>query len=281
MSNKVITKHEELQPEWQAWIKENLELGCTVESIVEQMVLREFDHAFASAAVQILGNESNASYRYEQPKLRLQGNIVRTKDRAVRIGLRLDRPRIVVLDNLLTAGECDELVRLSENKLTRSMTVDPSTGKEIVIKERTSRGAYFARGENKLIAKLERRLSEVTGDPVSHGEGIQVLNYQAGAEYRPHFDYFPHTESGSAVHLSKGGQRIGTVVMYLNDVEEGGATTFPTIGVSVVPKKGSAVYFEYGNSLGQLDELTLHAGSPVVRGEKWIATKWIRERPYE
>ena len=68
--------------------------------------------------------------------------------------------------------------------------------------------------------------------------------------------------------------------MYLNDVAEGGETTFPSIHLTVSPKKGSAVYFEYCNSRGQVDPLSLHAGQPVLQGEKWIATKWMRERKY-
>jgi prolyl 4-hydroxylase len=82
------------------------------------------------------------------------------------------------------------------------------------------------------------------------------------------------------VQMTIGGQRVSTMVMYLNEVEEGGTTIFPEIGLEVVPKKGSAVYFEYTNSQNQLDRLTLHGGSPVTRGEKWIVTKWMRQRRY-
>ncbi len=87
-------------------------------------------------------------------------------------------------------------------------------------------------------------------------------------------------DPGSAVHLAKGGQRVSTMVIYLNDVEEAGETTFPDVGLSVTPKKGAAVYFEYCNSQNQVDPLTLHAGAPVAAGEKWIATKWMRQRRY-
>jgi prolyl 4-hydroxylase len=114
---------------------------------------------------------------------------------------------------------------------------------------------------------------------VPYGEGIQILNYAGGGEYRPHFDYFPDN-TGGRVHTAKGGQRTITVIMYLNDVKAGGATVLPDIKLSVYPKKGSALYFSYVNSKGQVDPLTLHGGSSVVEGEKWIATKWIRERVY-
>ena len=116
--------------------------------------------------------------------------------------------------------------------------------------------------------------------PIENGEGIQILHYPVGGEYRPHFDYFPPRDPGSQTHLANGGQRVSTLVMYLNDVEQGGETNFPTLQLSVSPKKGAAAYFEYANSLNQVDPLSLHAGMPVLAGEKWIATKWMRQRRY-
>ena len=80
--------------------------------------------------------------------------------------------------------------------------------------------------------------------------------------------------------LGSGGQRVATLVMYLHEPEEGGDTYFPEIELSVRPRRGSAVYFEYHNERGQLDARCLHAGTPVLRGHKWIATKWLRQRPY-
>jgi len=104
-----------------------------------------------------------------------------------------------------------------------------------------------------------------------------VLRYKPGGEYRPHFDYFPPNQTGSKVHLRRGGQRVATLIVYLNDVEAGGETIFPDIGMSVVARRGSAVYFRFMNGSRQLDPLTLHGGSPVLGGEKWIMTKWLRE----
>ena len=78
-----------------------------------------------------------------------------------------------------------------------------------------------------------------------------------------------------------GGQRIATLIMYLNDVESGGSTIFPDIGLDVLPHKGNAVFFAYSSERGELDNRTLHGGSPVSGGEKWIATKWIRVAPYQ
>jgi prolyl 4-hydroxylase len=73
---------------------------------------------------------------------------------------------------------------------------------------------------------------------------------------------------------------VSTLIIYLNDVEEGGETVFPESGLSVSPRQGSGLYFEYCNHLGQLDPLSLHAGAPVIAGEKWIVTKWMRQRRF-
>ena len=69
-------------------------------------------------------------------------------------------------------------------------------------------------------------------------------------------------------------------MIYLNTVESGGETVFPEIGLAVSAKKGNAAYFEYGNSLRQVDPKSVHAGAPVYAGEKWAVTKWMRERRF-
>ena len=128
--------------------------------------------------------------------------------------------------------------------------------------------------ENELVDRIEMRIADLTGYPAENGEGLQILNYGLGEEYRSHFDFFPP----HMVNADKGGQRVGTFLIYLNDVAEGGETVFSKAGLSIVPKKGSAIYFHYANEQGQLDRLSVHSSLPVKKGEKWAATKWIRER---
>lgn len=105
--------------------------------------------------------------------------------------------------------------------------------------------------------------------PDEHGEGLQILNYKIGQEYKAHFDFFASNVSNP---------RISTLVMYLNDVEQGGETYFPKLNFSVSPQKGSAVYFEYFYDNQDLNDLTLHGGAPVVIGDKWAATQWMRRK---
>jgi prolyl 4-hydroxylase len=207
-------------------------------------------------------------------------NVIDTSDCGVRILFALNAPRVVLFGGLLSAEECDEMVRLATPKLTRSTVVNAATGAYDVHEARTSRGAHFERGENELVRKIEARIAELTSLPVENGEPIQILHYVPGAEYKPHFDYFDPKLPGNEKVLEMGGQRIATLIMYLNDVESGGSTIFPEIGLDVLPHKGNAVFFAYSSERGELDNRTLHGGSPVASGEKWIATKWIRLGPY-
>jgi prolyl 4-hydroxylase len=226
------------------------------------------------------GRESNDNALTASAIIAESGNAIETSDRKVNILFALNAPRVVLFDRLLSGEECEEMIRLSRAKLQRSTVVNAATGEYDVHPDRTSSGTHFQRGENPLIRRIERRISELVACPVEHGEPIQILHYLPGAEYKPHFDFFDPTYEGNEKVLAMGGQRVATLVMYLNDVEAGGSTVFPDIGLDVLPRRGNAVFFAYATEDGQLDRRTLHGGSPVGAGEKWIATKWLRQGPY-
>ena len=188
------------------------------------------------------------------------------------------QPPLVVFDDFLSDEECRALVEQAASRMSRSLTVDVQTGGEETHQSRTSQGMFFERGESELVSRIEARIAHLLGWPVQNGEGLQVLRYEAGAEYLPHFDYFDPAAPGTSAILQRGGQRVATLIMYLHEPEAGGATVFPDAALSVLPKRGSAVFFSY--SLPHPDSLTLHGGAPVLSGEKWIATKWLREREF-
>ena len=139
--------------------------------------------------------------------------------------------------------------------------------------------AFFGRGENALCARIEARIGALLGWPVENGEGLQVLRYRPGAEYKPHYDYFDPAHAGTPTILKRGGQRVATIVTYLNTPECGGATTFPDVNLEVAPVKGNAVFFSYDRAHPMTR--TLHGGAPVMAGEKWVTTKWLREGRFE
>ncbi|MGG0845321.1 2OG-Fe(II) oxygenase [Peribacillus simplex] len=196
------------------------------------------------------------------------GNKIKTEDREINIITRLEEPLIVVLGNVLSDEECDELIRLSKDKMHRSKIGVTHELNEI----RTSSSMFFQDNENDIISKIEKRVSSIMNIPIEHGDGIQILKYTPGQEYKAHFDFFTSTSKAAK------NNRISTIIMYLNDVGQGGETYFPKLNFSVSPQKGMAVYFEYFYNDKNLNELTLHGGAPVITGEKWVATQWMRRQ---
>ncbi|WP_059412092.1 2OG-Fe(II) oxygenase [Cupriavidus basilensis] len=209
-----------------------------------------------------------------------QGTLLRAADRDVRVLSRMDQPIVAVLEGVLSHDECDALVAMAQPRLAPSTTVDPSTGFTVVSEGRTSHGMFFRLQENALVARLDQRISALMRLPVENGEGLQVLRYGVGAQSSPHYDFLMPTNAANQASLARSGQRVSTLVVYLNDVEAGGETAFPEIGYAVSPRKGNAVYFEYCDAAGQLDGRTLHTGAPVRAGEKWVVTKWMRQRRF-
>lgn len=189
-------------------------------------------------------------------------------------------PGIWVLKNFLSFSECDHLIQLAEEKLQPSTVVDPETGEYIQVKERSSSLTFLTLRHDPIVTGIEERIAGLTRLPVENGEAIQILRYRIGEEYKPHFDYFDPEHPGGRKALEKGGQRVATVLMYLSEVEEGGETTFPTVGIDVKPERGNGVLFYSVYSNAQPNPDSLHGSIPVIRGEKWVATKWLRQREY-
>jgi prolyl 4-hydroxylase len=201
--------------------------------------------------------------------------VIDAGDRRVQVLANLLYPRVIVFGDLLSPRECEALIEAARPRLQRSTVVDPVTGGDQTHDARTSWGAGFQRGETELCRRIEQRIARLLDWPVDHGEGLQILRYAVGAEYKPHYDYFDPAEPGNAVPLARGGQRVATLVLYLSTPESGGATTFPEARFEVAAIRGNAVFFSYDRPHPMTK--TLHGGAPVHAGEKWIATKWLRE----
>ncbi|KAE8010681.1 hypothetical protein FH972_007028 [Carpinus fangiana] len=204
-------------------------------------------------------------------------------------------PRAFVYHNFLTREECDYLISLAKPHMQKSTVVDNETGKSKDSRVRTSSGTFLARGRDKIVRNIEKKIADFSFLPVENGEGLQVLHYEVGQKYEPHFDYFLDD-----FNTKNGGQRMATVLMYLSDVEEGGETVFPAAkgnissvpwwnelsdcgkkGLSVKPKMGDALLFWSMKPDGTLDPSSLHGGCPVIKGNKWSATKWIHVNEYK
>ncbi|HEU0198324.1 MAG TPA: 2OG-Fe(II) oxygenase [Nevskiaceae bacterium] len=185
---------------------------------------------------------------------------------------------LTVLEDAITDAEIEHLVATARPKLERA-TVVADDAKDGVDSRRTSDRCWLNRACDPVVAGIEKRLSAMTGIPEDHGEGLQILHYAHAQEYQPHYDYFSRSTQFERDTIAKSGNRIGTLILYLADTEAGGCTYFPVLDISVHPRRGAAMWFAYLPS-GNVDPRSQHGGTPIVRGEKWIATKWFRERAF-
>ena len=282
------TQTQQITPQLRQWIVDQAEAGHSAEVVLQSMLASGWTEDVAIEAME-------ASLRWHLEKKAVQDGLppgvavpdpkldeaplyLDAGDRRVCVLQTMADPRIVVFGGLLSDQECDALVALARPRLARSLTVATKTGGEEVNADRTSNGMFFQRGENDLVRTIEARIARLVDWPEENGEGLQVLHYGPGTEYKPHYDYFDPKEPGTPTILKRGGQRVATIVMYLGEPEKGGGTTFPDVHMEVAPKRGNAVFFSYARP--HPSTRTLHGGAPVFAGEKWIATKWLRERRF-
>lgn len=189
------------------------------------------------------------------------------------------RPRVLRIDRLLSADECRLLIASAQPHLRRSTAVDPQTGAAFAKEIRTSSDCSFdPLMEDFALRTVQLRMARAARVELAQAERLIVLSYQPGEEYRPHRDYLP----AGVIERDgpEAGNRSRTICVYLNDVEAGGESEFPVAGISVSPQAGRAVVFDNLADDGMPDPNSLHAGLQVQRGEKWLATLWLRQRRY-
>lgn len=280
---------QQITPELRKWIVEQAEAGHSAESVLRAMMASGWTEDVAVEAMestlrghleqQAVAQGLPPAVPVPQPKLDESPLYLDAGDRKVHVLQVMADPRVVVFGDLLSGQECEELIALAKPRLARSLTVATKTGGEEVNADRTSNGMFFQRGENELVRRIEERIARLLNWPVDNGEGLQILHYTAGTEYKPHYDYFDPAEPGTPTILKRGGQRVATLVMYLGEPEKGGGTVFPDVHLEVAPKRGNAVFFSYERA--HPSTKTLHGGAPVLAGEKWIATKWLRQHRFD
>jgi prolyl 4-hydroxylase len=183
-----------------------------------------------------------------------------------------DSPDIRLFPKFFSANECEFLIESARPALQPSFVIDPNSGREIPNPIRTSRGVAFPFvDENPAIHALNRRIAIATATDVRAGEPVQVLSYAPGQQYREHSDALPNVAPGQ--------QRVLTFLVYLDEDYEGGETVFPAIGLKVRGRSGDGLLFRSAASDGTPDPRAVHAGLPVTRGVKHVASRWIRAEP--
>jgi prolyl 4-hydroxylase len=278
---------QEVTDELRRWIVAQAESGCRPEDVLAAMRASGWEEEVAIEAMETVlrGRVDELALRRQiasqpgsvvpEPDLSAGSTVLQVEGHSLQLLASWRTPRVLLFGGFLSDDECEGLMAEAASRLVRSETVDTSTGGSEVNPARTSDGMFFERAESPLIQRIERRIAALLCWPVDRGEGLQVLRYRPGAEYRPHHDYFDPAQPGTASVLARGGQRVGTLLMYLNTPLAGGATTFPDAGLEIAPVRGHALFFSYDRP--QPSTKTLHGGAPVTAGEKWVATKWLRQ----
>ncbi len=168
--------------------------------------------------------------------------------------------------------QCDTLIRMIDAKRRPSTLLSENADETF----RTSESCDMNRWSPE-VKPIDEAIADLLGIAYPNGETMQGQRYAPGQQFRAHHDYFHESEYYWQRMKQEGGQRTWTAMIYLNDVEEGGATWFPTVGIRVAPKRGLLLAWNNMKPDGKPNENTLHEGMPVVKGVKYIVTKWFRE----
>lgn len=201
------------------------------------------------------------------------------------------RPRALYFPQFATAQQCERIIEMAKANLKPSAlalrkgeTVENTKG------TRTSSGTFISASEDEtgVLDAVERKIARATMVPHTHGESFNILRYELGQKYDSHYDVFNPAEYGP-----QSSQRIASFLLYLSDVEDGGETMFPfengsnigtgydykqCIGLKVKPRRGDGLLFYSVFPNGTIDKTSLHGSCAVLKGEKWVATKWIRDQ---
>lgn len=182
-----------------------------------------------------------------------------------------EAPHVIRYPQFLSADECAHVATAAAPMLAPSTVIDSLTGQAREHPVRTAMAAVIGPANEDLVMRaINHRLAAITGTAVEQGEPLSVMRYDVSQQYRMHIDALPGT----------GNQRIKTAIIYLNHGYEGGETLFEH-GPRIAGRQGDAIVFDNVKRDGSPDPVSRHAGLPIVRGVKWIATRWIRQAAYD
>jgi len=189
------------------------------------------------------------------------------------------RPLVAVIEHFATPAECRWIMEVAKPWLDTATVHDESTGALRPDPLRTNRSAILTLDRLDLVLQILReRISAKLSIPMRRLEAPQVMRYAPGEEFKAHFDFFDPSVPGFRKELARNGQRVATLLIYLNEDFEGGETRFPSMGLDYRGRTGDAIFFASVDPDGRPNPLTLHCGLPPISGEKWIYSQWARDR---
>ncbi|KAJ1369161.1 phytochrome 2 [Parelaphostrongylus tenuis] len=193
--------------------------------------------------------------------------------------LRLE-PLAVLFKEVMSDYEMEIIKNVAIPKLRRATVQNAVTGALETASYRISKSAWLKEDDHPVIARVNKRIHDMTNLNQDTSEDLQVANYGLGGHYDPHFDFAQKEEKNAFKNL-KTGNRLATVLFYMTEPERGGATVFNNLGTAVFPSKHDALFWYNLMRSGEGDLRTRHAACPVLLGVKWVSNKWIHERGQE
>lgn len=190
-----------------------------------------------------------------------------------------ESPRVRAIAGFLSPAVCDWLMARADGRLAPARTYSES-GEARLEQGRTNSETDFNITETDMVMLLVRaRIGAALGMPPAVMELTKVLHYAPGQRFGRHFDCLDPDIEGHAAEIGARGQRIATFLVYLNDDYDGGETEFPHPAIRHRGAKGDGLFFANVDLQGAPDRLSLHQGLPTTRGDKWLLSQWIRNRP--
>ena len=204
-------------------------------------------------------------------------NIEKIKIKCKDIEVLSEDPIIFTIDNFLTEEECEHFIKIAQPNLKRAFVSDNKVG--VFSAGRTGTNTWIKHDTDKITKKIAMKVSIILNIPLKNAESFQAIHYDVSQRYNQHYDGYKKEDTEKCRRCLKfGGQRIATALLYLNDVEEGGGTSFPNLNIVSKAKKGKMIVFE--NCIKNTTDIhpnSLHAGMPVIKGEKYAINLWFRE----
>jgi prolyl 4-hydroxylase len=180
---------------------------------------------------------------------------------------------LFVVRDVVSAADCAAFIEMIDADLSPSLLMGPPPDPEFRTSQSCNLDPHHPR-----VQMLEQSIRAVVGIQPELGETVQGQRYTVGQQFKPHWDYFLTSESYWPVQQLYGGQRTWTAMLFLNEPEAGGHTIFTEVGVTVRPRAGNLLVWNNLTPEGELNTRSMHQGSPVTAGSKYVITKWHRER---
>lgn len=268
-----------LDSKWKSWIWTNISNGQDIEGIFTILLNHGFDYNLIKNELEY---ESDNKLIQKRKESQMQLENVGILNNSMFNKALMDNPRchriennnleIYKIPNFIKNEECEEIITEMSKDLTPSTTTNPYGNKT----DRTSFTSYMS-NNNLIFSSIDEKIHNFMKFPKNNGEALQGQKYLVGQEFKPHTDFFNDKEEYNKNHIGQRGQRTWTFLLYLNEVEEGGETKFTKIDLEITPVIGMAIVWNnlLPNFTGNI--YSMHAGLPVLKGEKNIVTKWFRQ----